>query len=747
MSRSAIVLRAIRALFLPSALILANAAPLHAGQEATDLRCEWRVNPPDVADPCPEFYWRAPSQSACRVVVARTETELLKGEALVWDSGRLETPLPIVEYAGPELANGAAYWWRVQTWNAEGGGAAASAPQTFRMNVRTMPHHLPSIRAFMNFGGAPEFARDWLDLSFRQEGDSLRKGVLTTHYALVATMVLPHPSSGTPPSGKAKALADYCVAKGLTREGIQEEMFCHFAEDTYVSLHVGAELASNPRQQRLCPGWDPANDRNGDGLVDVKEAARPANPKATARAAKQARIPIFYWGPPTDDFVMNVGHPHYQEFMATVWARSLCDGYDGIYFDTVPPDVAGVGAGSRVLEYPRRGRDRDQWMRDLQVLFARIKIAVPDKVVLANEWDARPMVCDGWQSEGWQSIGYQLGNWRRRLDMAIEHDRRGKIHLIQYNPVFHPTIAQFGAKLPVNADRDKMFGLATYLLAHGRFTYFGFGGHPYEHVTRLSFPAMRADLGEPDGSYYVMASGGSATEDAATNLLPQGGFEEAGDAGNPAGWLAAEPVERDTTVKRSGTASVRIRSESRGVNNINMAHLRLRPNTSYTLIAWARTDSVSGSPGAEVYPYGFEEAGAENMMTWTGTEDWTEQRVVIHTRESAEGRINFRLFGATGTVWFDDLRLIKGMHVPWQVFARKYTKGLVLVKPYSGGTFGDDTATRHRLPGRFRLLHPDGSAGEPTEEVTLRNGEAAVLLKLPASALRGREGRPDGVCG
>ena len=34
---------------------------------------------------------------------------------------------------------------------------------------------------------------------------------------------------------------------------------------------------------------------------------------------------------------MNVGHPAYQEFMATVWAPHICEDYDGIYFDTVPP--------------------------------------------------------------------------------------------------------------------------------------------------------------------------------------------------------------------------------------------------------------------------------------------------------------------------------------------------------------------------------------------------------------------------
>ncbi len=28
-----------------------------AAEPPKDLRCEWRVEPTDVRDPCPEFYW------------------------------------------------------------------------------------------------------------------------------------------------------------------------------------------------------------------------------------------------------------------------------------------------------------------------------------------------------------------------------------------------------------------------------------------------------------------------------------------------------------------------------------------------------------------------------------------------------------------------------------------------------------------------------------------------------------------
>ena len=700
-----------------------------AGQTPMGLRCEWRMNPTDVPDPHPELYWETASQSAYQARVARSPTDLVEGKDLVWDSGRVETRLPISEYAGPELRNDTTFWWHVRVWGADGRVMPDAPAQTFRMNVQAMPHHLPTIRTFMNFGGDAEFARDWLDLSFRKQAKSLRESVLATQYGLICTLVLPHPSTGEPLSGKAKALADFCVEKGLTKEGILEEMFCHFSEDTQVTLHVGAERAANPREQRTCPGWDPANDLNGDSRVGDDEAAQLANTKATARQPSQARIPIYFWGPPRDDFVMNVGHPAYQEFMATVWAPHICEGHDGIYFDTVPPDVAGVGRSSSVLEYPRVGREADKWLRDLQMMFAKIKVAMPHKLITGNGWDAFPMVNDGRQSEGWQAIDNQRGKWRQRLDHAIELDRRGKVQLIQYNPVFHPTLAEFGPKLPVSHDRDKMFGLATYLLAHGRFTYYGFGRHPYASVTQLWFEAMRADLGEPAAPYYLLEEADPADDAGRANLLPNGGFEQIGTYSKPAGWTIAEPMVLDREVKRSGAASMRITSDTRSINNINKVYVQLKPNTNYTLIAWARTDNVSGTPGAQVYPYEFEGAGGHNMMTWTGTKGWSEQRVILRTGDDGEGRINLRMYGATGTVWFDDVRLLEGVAVRRQVFARQYAKGLVLVKPYVGGSFGDDTATVHKLSGAFRPLRADGTVGDSVREVVLRNAEAAVLLK------------------
>lgn len=591
------------------------------------------------------------------------------------------------------------------------------------------PHVLPTVRTFMNFGGRPEFAHEWLDLCFRADAKAARRDLRVLNYALVCTLVMPHPDSAQPLTGKARDLAEFCVARGLTRSGILEEMFCHFAEDTPVRLHVGAERADRPVEQRTCPGWDPRNDRNGDGRVDDAEFATRPNPQAGARLPQQARIPIYYWGPPNDDFVMNVGHPAYQEFMATVHAPRVCAGVDGIYFDTVPAEVPGAGRNAAVLEYPRQGAEPGRWRRDLQGLFARIKTNLPEAIIVGNGWIADPMVIDGRQAENWQRLALPAAAWLAALEQAEDLERRGKVQLLQYNPVYDPVLAEFGDRLPVAPDRDRLYGLATYLLVHGRNTYFGFGSHPYRDVEKLCFPALKVDLGEPVDQRRVFAEWGDEAGAAATDVLRNGGFETRAVDGGPEAWTLAVPAAVEDGSGRAGGRALGIRSETARINSICRQLVELKPNTAYTLCAWARTRDVQGEPGAQVYPYEFDGATGLGMLTWTGSADWREQRLTFRTGADGQGRITVRLYGATGTAWFDDVRLLEGAWQRQQVFARRYARGLVLVRPNGGIGFGDETARDFALDGEYRVLAADGHTGAPVRRVTLRNGEAAVLLR------------------
>ena len=71
----------------------------------------------------------------------------------------------------------------------------------------------------------------------------------------------------------------------------------------------------------------------------------------------------------------------------------------------------------------------------------------------------------------------------------------------------------------------------------------------------------------------------------------------------------------------------------------------------------------------------------------------------------------------------------------YKIYAREYSKGLVLLKPKSGNdsnlsTFLDNTATTHTLPGTYFKVKDDGTIDStPITSITLRNGEAAILVE------------------
>ncbi|MBI5149010.1 fibronectin type III domain-containing protein [Candidatus Pacearchaeota archaeon] len=82
----------------------------------------------------------------------------------------------------------------------------------------------------------------------------------------------------------------------------------------------------------------------------------------------------------------------------------------------------------------------------------------------------------------------------------------------------------------------------------------------------------------------------------------------------------------------------------------------------------------------------------------------------------------------------------------YKIYAREYTKGLVLLKPrsgtatYPGSRSADNTATTHNLSsttdnptGRYYQVKDDGTIDTtPLTTITLRNGEAAILIKESA---------------
>jgi alpha-L-rhamnosidase len=110
-----------------------------------DLRCEYRTNPMGVDALAPRLSWkleaadptaRELSQSAFQVLVASSETLLLRDQGDLWDSGKVGTDKSIqIPYAGKPLSSGELVWWKVRVWDNQANPSAWSGPARWSMGL------------------------------------------------------------------------------------------------------------------------------------------------------------------------------------------------------------------------------------------------------------------------------------------------------------------------------------------------------------------------------------------------------------------------------------------------------------------------------------------------------------------------------------------------------------------------------------------------------------------------------------
>jgi alpha-L-rhamnosidase len=87
------------------------------------LRCEYFDNPLGIDVSMPRLSWIANDarQAAFQIRVASSAESLARGEADVWDSGRVASVQNIhFEYRGPKLRARTRYFWQVRAWDSEG---------------------------------------------------------------------------------------------------------------------------------------------------------------------------------------------------------------------------------------------------------------------------------------------------------------------------------------------------------------------------------------------------------------------------------------------------------------------------------------------------------------------------------------------------------------------------------------------------------------------------------------------------
>lgn len=581
---------------------------------------------------------------------------------------------------------------------------------------------LPHIRTFLVEYGKPgpdertEISQHY-DLTIGLNISDLNPSSISLAYILFTTMVIP--------SGKFDKLQHFCNQRELE----VEDTFLHMKIDTDFTLPItqGGNL-----ETRTVKGWDPVNDINGDGYIDDTEFAQRSNPNASARYKDESRIPIYYWGPPSD-YVMNVGNANYQEFLMD-YAPGVVGNYNGLFVDTSFPLYPRVpsDAMTNILEYPYGDPETvgAKWRSDLLTLYTKIKTGLP--MVIGNNWntwDGEPLIIDGRLKEEWFHIGIPVPKFQQgfgSLTEVVALEEQGKIQLLQYRLYAEDLIGS-----PAES-RDKMFGLASYYLVHGDNTYLGFhGSGNYGGGYKNWFKAIEYDIGKPLGPYYVLAFKEVASNPT-RNLLYNGDFEIDRDGdGKPDGWTTREHATIVSDEKHSGNFSVMIDNIG-SANEVNRQYLSLKPNTIYTFGGWIKTQNAEN---AHIYMYDFEGATGEQWVYASKTWNWKLHTSSFITASDTDGRINFRL-RESGTAWFDALFLIEG---DYNVFARDYEEALVLVKPMPTTTSSFETVHTYNLSGK--LLRADGTLSGPITQLDLRNGEAAILIG--AKKVYGKPGEPD----
>lgn len=234
------------------------------------------------------------------------------------------------------------------------------------------------------------------------------------------------------------------------------------------------------------------------------------------------------------------------------------------------------------------------------------------------------------------------------------------------------------------------------------------------------------------------------------NLLANGSFEEdlQSSAPGPAGWTydpwmpGSALTAWDDQEAFDGLRSIKITATA--LNDIRWFQtVQVKPRTNYLLTGWIKTEGVTHSPqvvdaGANLCLYG--------TFTRTdgifGTRGWTPVRLVFSSGTESSLSIGIRLGfwsgTATGTAWFDDLRLTEikagDPHPSWKV--------LVLIYGTTDLSYTDAAGVRHRYVGQMTELEKEQVAEaarlfveQDIPALTSRNMIPRLTIRFPARAL------------
>lgn len=174
-------------------------------------------------------------------------------------------------------------------------------------------------------------------------------------------------------------------------------------------------------------------------------------------------------------------------------------------------------------------------------------------------------------------------------------------------------------------------------------------------VVALFPAAVQAHRGGPPGGWHNLVVNGSFERPPCTaGVLPAGWTTDA--------WQPGAIFACDRSTAHWGRQSVRI--EARALNDARWIQtVRVRTNTLYRLSAWIKTRNVTHTPelhdaGANIGFFGTY----DHSPGLFSTNDWTYVSVTVNSGNRTEltvaARLGYWSGTATGTAWFDDVRLV-----------------------------------------------------------------------------------------
>ena len=115
---------------------------LFAKSQVTSLKCDYHINPVGIDVAQPRLSWQIVAdennfmQQAYEIRVAQSSGDLIKGNKLVWSTGKINTSESVnITYGGPAAKSMQRLWWQVRIWDSKNKASAWSEPAWWEMGL------------------------------------------------------------------------------------------------------------------------------------------------------------------------------------------------------------------------------------------------------------------------------------------------------------------------------------------------------------------------------------------------------------------------------------------------------------------------------------------------------------------------------------------------------------------------------------------------------------------------------------